>query len=510
MRARNRQMTRLLGCAALTLASPVLAGVPQVRTSVGSISGETVGQGAVFKGIPFGASTGGAARWRPPQPVKPWKGVRPATAFGPICPQPIRDGKRADAMQSEDCLTVNVASAKLGKDARQPVLVLAHGGAYFVGSGGDGFDSSARIFTARGIVVVSFNYRLGRLGFFAHPGLRVEQPQSPVGNYWLMDQVAALQWVRRNIAAFGGDPNRVTILGCSAGGSSINALMSSPSARGLFAGASAHSGGGLINATRPLVQAEEEGMAFARRAGVEGGGAAAIGRLRALDVPQLLAADPGPPNFGAIVDGRTLVEETAVAFAKGHAARVPFIAGSTSNEASVFGLMGFDAEVLRQRFGIDLGALRKVYDPEGRLDDTELLRQVQTDFIFTAGATGLATLAGRWQPSWAYHFAYLPEAEKAQAGAPHCADMGYTFGTSDKASDPSSLRVAAMNRDYLANFVKTGDPNGAGLPAWPQFKGDHRSLLLVGDTAEAVPDFRARQLRYWYQLWARRTGQPLD
>jgi para-nitrobenzyl esterase len=491
----------------LNTSLPAAAPLPVVTTSAGPVRGSTQGDGAVFKGIAYAAPPIGALRWKPPRPVNPWKEVKDASQFGPICPQPV-DERRKGQPQSEDCLTINVATPKLANSANLPVLVMVHGGAYFVGSSRERFDDAARIYNARGIVVVSMNYRLGRLGFFAHPGLRAEAPGDMTGNYWLMDQIAALRWVKRNIASFGGDPAKVTILGCSAGGSSINALMAAPAARGLFARASAHSGGGINNATRPLERAESEGVAFAARAGVHGEGAEALAQLRALDPATIRAADPGAPNYGAIVDGRLLPEETAISFAQGRIARVPFIVGSTSNEASIFGLMGFDEGVLKRRFGIDMAEVRRIYDPDGRLVPAELLRQVQTDFIFTAGATALGRMAARWQPSYAYHFAYVPAAQRADMpGAPHCADQGYIFDDPKLTADPANARIARTIQDYWANFIKTGNPNGAGLPQWLQYKGADPSILMVADDIRPVADFRSAQLRYWHALWAKRTGQ---
>jgi para-nitrobenzyl esterase len=501
-----RTTIRLLACGAAMVILPGATADPVVVTASGPVRGAADAKGEIFRGISFAAPPTGALRWAPTRPVAPWSGTRDATRFGPICPQPA-DERRKGLPQSEDCLTLNVASPALGQQAKLPVLVMVHGGAYFVGSGRDQFDDAARIYNKRGIVVVSFNYRLGRFGFFAHPGLRADQPGAPTGNYWLMDQVAALKWVNRNIGAFGGDPSKVTILGCSAGGSSINALMATPPARGLFARASAHSGGGINNATRPLALAEEQGVAFAARARVRGRDADAIARLRTLAPAMIIAADPGPPNFGAIVDGRMLPQETALAFAKGEIARVPFLVGSTSNEASIFGLMGLDEPALKARFGIDIAQARPAYERDGPLAKAELLRQVQTDFIFTSGATALGRLAARWQPSYAYHFAYVPPARRAIApGAPHCADMRYIFGEKELMKDPENARIGAMMQNYWANFIKTGNPNGAGLPEWPQYKGATPSLLLVNDKTKALPGFRAAQLSYWHGLWTKRVG----
>lgn len=492
--------------AAPATAGPAGEAVPVVSTDLGPVRGVALGRGAAWRGIPFAAPPVGALRWREAQPAQPWQEVRAATAFGADCIQPAREG-RASFAQSEDCLTLTVVTPN--RAARDlPVLVSVHGGAFFVGSGRYIADRDLSPMVRQGIILVSANYRLGRFGFFAHPALTAEAGRG-TGNFWLSDQVAALQWVKRNIRAFGGDPGNVTILGCSAGGSSVNSLMVAPQAGGLFARASVHSGGGLFNATRPLAQAEEEGVAFAERVGVREQGISALSALRALDPAAIVMGDPGPPNFGAIVDGHFLSEPIALAFAAGRQAPVPLIAGSTSNEASVFGLMGFDATVLKSRFGIDIAAIRPVYEAQGPLSDAEMLRRVQTDFLFTSAALGMSALASRRAPAWTYHFAYVPRAERASVpGAPHCADMDYLFGLRDPA-DAADRRVAATLRGYWRNFIRNGDPNGRGLPAWPRTGPSLLSPMLLGDRASAQRDFQRDRIAIWHSKWRRESGAAI-
>lgn len=489
---------------------------PVVETDLGKVRGATRDKGAVFKGIPFAAPPVGELRWRAAVPAAAWDGVRDATAFGPVCIQPVRPGEDGGAPQSEDCLSLNIATPDLSA-RRLPVLVSIHGGAYFVGSNRYLMERDVPALVDQGVVLVSPNYRLGRMGFFAHPALTTEAEaegpagsQGVVGNYWLSDQIAALQWVKRNIARFGGDPDNITILGCSAGGSAVNALLASPAARGLFQRASVHSGGGLFNATRPLDRAEQQGTAFAGRVGVQGADADALRRLRALTPAQVLAGDPGPPDFGAIVDGRLLPQSISAAFAGGDTATVPVISGSTSDEASVFGLMGFDAGVLADRFGIRMDDLRAAY---GDLDDKEMLRQVQTDFIFTSAAMGMAALtANAGRPAYAYHFDYVAQAQRGQvAGVAHCGDMPYTFAPAHaRGQDPllgKDAEIAGLMQGYFLNFIRTGDPNGAGLPAWPRFTPETFTPLVIADETGGVPGFRARQLAPWYAKWSAETGQ---
>lgn len=493
--------------AATAAASLLLVGAapiePIVRTTLGPVRGTARDGAFLFAGLPYAAPPIGERRWKATMPATPWRGIRDATQFGPDCPQPPRSG--VTNPQSEDCLTLNIATPD--PTARKlPVIVSIHGGAYFAGSGRELLGHGVPAIVRDGVVLVAPNYRIGRLGFFAHPALSAEAPRA-TANYWLMDQVAALKWVRANIARFGGDPDNVTIIGCSAGGSSINALMASPAARGLFARASAHSAGGLFNANRALAQGEQQGLAFAGRVGVAGNDAATLSSLRALSVRQILAGDSGAPDFGAVVDGTWLPRPLSVAFARGEIARVPLISGSTSNEASVFGLMGFDATVLARRFGIDLAAVAPAYGP---LDAKELLRQVQTDFIFTAAAMGMTAMAARnGAPTWSYHFDYVNDARRgAVPGAAHCEDRGYWFGTQHDPS-PRDAAVGRTMRGYLLNYARTGNPNGPGLPVWKPSRPGMVSPLRIGTEAAMAPDFRKRQLTPWYAKWEAETGERL-
>jgi para-nitrobenzyl esterase len=475
-----------------------------VVTDHGSVRGEAFGPGAAFRGIPFAAPPVGPLRWREAQPLKPWRGVREAKAFGANCIQP-ETAERAGQPQSEDCLTLTVVTPDR-KAHGLPVLVSIYGGAFFVGSGRYIADKDLSPIVRRGVMLVSPNYRVGRMGFFAHPALNAEAGRG-TGNFWLSDQIAALRWVKANIARFGGDPAKVTILGCSAGGSSINALMASPLPRGLFARAASHSGGGFFNATRAMADALPQGVAFAARAGVTDSGAAGLAQLRALTPAQVLAADPGPPNFGAIIDGYLLPKQISATFAAGEQAHVPFITGSTSNEASVFGLMGFDAKILEERFGIDFAKVRQAYGP---LPEAELLRRVQTDFLFTSAAQGMAGLAARAAPTWSYYFDYVPQAERGSTpGAPHCADMRHIFGLAE-AETQADRTIDTLLQDYTYNFIATGDPNGSGPATWPRTVPGRPTPLVIRDTARADVNFKPDELAYWFAKWRTETGLTVE
>lgn len=477
---------------------------PVVTTDAGKVRGELIGKGAAFRGIPFAAPPVGELRWRDARPAALWRGVRDATRFGPACVQRDEEG-RPSLEQSEDCLSINVLTPDLGA-RKLPVLVSIHGGAYAFGSNRYVADQGISPLLAKGVVLVAPNYRVGRLGFFAHPALTAEVGRGN-GNFWLSDQILALDWVRRNIANFGGDPGNVAILGCSAGGSSVNALMASPRARGLFAKASVHSGGGLFNANRPLEQAERQGVEFARRAGIQSTDAGALRQLRALSPEAILAADPGPPDFGAIVDGHYLTASLSQIFARGEQARVPMVAGSTSNEASVFGLMGFDAAMLRSRFGIDLDVIGPIYRAQhGDLTDAELLRRVQTDFLFTSAALGMSAMHSWVTSAWAYHFDYVPPAQRGSLpGAAHCDDIPYFFGPLP-ATDDQSVALAATQGAWLYNFLANSDPNGAGLPEWPETRPDRHPALIIGNQGVSSRDMGGETMRFWFSKWKSETG----
>lgn len=472
---------------------------PVVVTGDGAVRGRALGgKGAAFRGIPYAAPPVGPLRWRDARPVAPWSDVLDATEFGPICPQRHNEGPAA-LPADEDCLTLNVVTPDVTARGL-PVLFSIHGGAFFIGSGRYIADRDLSPLVRRGVVLVSPNYRIGRFGFLAHPALTAEAGRG-TGNFWLSDQIAALHWVRRNIAGFGGDPEQVTVFGCSAGGSSTNTLLATDQARGLFVRASVHSGGGLFNSGRSLARAEAQGVAFAQRAGIGADDPDVLARLRALTVDEILAADPDAPDFGAITDGHYIRQPLARSFARGERAKVPLIVGSTSNEASIFGMMGFDAATLEAKFGLALDELRPIYEADGPIDDGELLRRVQTDFIFSAASLWLAALAARSGPTWSYHFDYVPPAQRdTKPGASHCADMPYIVAD-DPRRTAEDEQIAETQQAYWYNFIATGDPNGPGLPEWPPVAPDTIAPRLVRDDTRVMPGFQQTVLNYWRDRW---------
>ena len=471
------------------LAMLLMAASPVVTIDGGALRGAEAEGVASFKGIPYAAAPIGPLRWHAPEPPAPWQGEREATALGNDCFQVRLPGDVAntDQLQSENCLFLNVWTPKPQAGAKLPVMVWIHGGGFTNGSGGAAILDGSRL-AARGVVVVTFNYRLGRFGFFAHPALTKESGAGPTGNWGLMDQIAALQWVKRNIAAFGGDPGNVTIFGESAGGESVNRLMTSLAAKGLFAKGIAASGGGR-NSWPSLAEAEGKGAAFAKDAGVAGDDPAA---LRAIPAETVL----GKINFinsdearysGPITDGRIVTGDTDVLFAAGKQARIPYVVGSNSDELGFIPapfLAGFNAKTTAE-LGAGAEAVRAAYGSPAAYD-----RSIASDVTFTEPALALARRHAKVAPAWLYRFGYVAEAKrKPDLGASHATDVPYQFDNLDKIGAPVSAADQAVAKalvDRWVRFAKTGDPG------WPRFAGAAPVKLSIGnDKAEPVPAVEA-------------------
>jgi len=502
-----KPMSAILATILCVLAAPALAGMDTVTIAQGALHGSAGDDVVAFRGIPFAAPPVGPLRWRPPGPAPIWQGVREATSFGPECLQPEFPG-RPSMSSSEDCLTLNVwTPADRAPGARLPVMVWIHGGSFVSGTGASPIYNGAT-FAKAGVVLVTLNYRLGRFGFFAHPALTAETPKGPLANYGLMDQIAALKWVRSNIAAFGGDPANVTVLGESAGAMSVNDLMVSPLARGLFAKAISESGFGRTRAPS-LADAEAAGAEIARQAGVNGTDAAALAALRALP-PQALVGRPsglGDPLFlRPVLDGVILREQVAEAFAAGRQARVPYLEGGNSWEASLFPEVRKHPQFILARLGDKAASVAALY---GESDDpARLAADLTTDQQMIEPDRYLARQMVKARlPAWVYFFSYVPAAERDQdLGARHGAEIGFVFdnlprfpityaGRMIAAATPDDEAIARAMHAYWVAFAKTGDPGAAGGVPWPRFDAASEAVLEFGaDGVHVRPDFRAARL----------------
>ena len=470
---------------------------PTVRVGQGALVGVAADGVESFKGVPFATPPVGPLRWRMPQRPAAWEGERSATDYGAICIQPPSNGDPGvgPLPMSEDCLTLNVWTPEARGDGPLPVMVWIHGGGYNNGSGSAALYDGGNL-ARRGVVVITVNYRLGRLGFFDHPALAAERgPGEPAGNYGLMDQIAALEWVRDNAAAFGGDPGKVTIFGESAGGAAVTQLMVAPTARGLFHRAVVQSGMGrqrsaelaLDRPGRP--SAQSLGRAWARGAGL---GEATAEDLRAVPAERLLNPMPAFYSDNLIVDGVVLTEDVVEAFAAGRQAPVPLVLGANSAEfwwirpsdAGAYGrtddaMTEAEHEALLAAFGGSEG-----YD-----------QHVVSDLVFNEPARHLARLhASAGHPTYLYRFDVVPESNpEPSGGATHASERPYVFDnlhTVGRPTGPRDDQAATVMADYWTTFAARGNPDGPGRPAWPEF-GAARDRLLEftndGPVAKPIP-----------------------
>lgn len=504
-----------------------LVASPTVRIASGMLRGVTEGNVTVFKGIPFAAPPISELRWRPPQPLMPWKGIRDARSFGPNCAQGgwgTALGKLADG-SSEDCLYLNVwKPVTATTNANLPVMVWIHGGG-FTGGSGSSPQNFGHAFSNQGVILVNINYRLGRLGFFAFPALSKEHPGEPKGNYGYMDQIAALQWIQKNIAAFGGDPKNVTIFGFSAGGVSVHSLMTIPAAKGLFHKAISESGGGRdgVLTGRPIskenadsfypVSAETIGVNFARKQGIEGTDAAALAKLRGLSVEKIIDGGQetdgqgGPRIYsGPILDGKLVVETAETAYMMGRQINIPLIIGNCSAEiGGPFVNASKSKDELFSLFGELESEAKAAYDPDRNKDFSEVITTFNTDWVWGEPARMIAKVfAGKGSPTYLYQFGYVPASSQQRSpyGAGHGSEVSFVFNTlhsrwgAPAEATAEETELAKIMSTYWANFAKTGNPNGKGLPEWPGYHAKSEVVLDIPLNGKPVSKPDPRKARF--------------
>ena len=500
------------------------ASAPQVKTRSGPVQGKDDGKVKSFLGIPYAAPPVGDLRWRAPQPVAKWSGVRKATEFGQHCMQGKVFGDMVfhDPGASEDCLTLNLWVPDKHVDPKLPVMVWIYGGGFVAGTTSEARQDGYHL-AQQGVIVVSMNYRLGVFGFLVHPELAKESGHNSAGNYGLLDQLAALAWVHDNIAAFGGDPGNVTIFGESAGSFSVSAQMASPLAKGLFQKAIGESGGAFSRTGLPFEALSVRGEKDAKLV-QDKLRASTLAELRALPAEKLLEpfAPPKSPgfDFGPDVDGYFLPESVPAIFAAGKQNDVALIAGWNHDEGSfelAFSPRKPTAESFKATAQKDFGGKAEEFLRLYPADSDEHAGRSALDY---AGDKFIALSTWDWieaasktgkQPIYRYRFDMSPFSKDPNAprlGAYHSAEIEYVFGQLDSKTDvtwrDSDRQVSAMMQKYWANFAKNGNPNGPGLADWPAYTAADGwpVMILSAEPAAKKDDLRARYL-FLSKEWAR-------
>jgi para-nitrobenzyl esterase len=483
------RLSLLLLTSLLAGTATISAAIPEpVRIDTGLITGTstTTEDVRVFKGIPFAAPPVGDLRWRAPQPAAHWDGVRKADQFGPVCMQ-NRNPNATGPAPSEDCLYANVWTSAKAATERRPVIVWTYGGAFTGGSGSEPrYDGEA--LARKGAVVVTYNYRLGAFGFFAHPELTKESGHDASGNYGMMDMAAALHWVQRNIASFGGDPARVTIAGESAGAFLVSAMVGSPEGKGLFKRAISQSGAWMgigIGKMTTRAQAEEAGVKLAQSMG-----SSSLAEMRAKPAGDLLKNGRGA---GIVVDGWYVPEDLSATFAKGKENDADVLVGSNRDEGTFFARPGtnvsaaeFEARA-KQRFGDLAAAYARLY-PAGTDAEAAAAQLATTRDEMGWHMRTWALLQGKHSKdkSYLYYFTRVPPVAEGRPsrGATHTAELSYMFNNLLPGAPWTDIdkKLAETMSSYWVNFAATGNPNGKGLPEWHVYSEKAAQAMVLGDT----------------------------
>ncbi len=486
-----------------------------VKTAGGLVQGTSEDGLMVYRGIPFAAPPVGDLRWRAPQPAANWDGVLQATNFGP---SPIQ-GSRTGPSMSEDCLYLNVWTPAKSAGDHIPVLVWIYGGGFSAGSTSDHAYSGEKL-AKKGVVFVSINYRVGQLGFLAHPELSAETTNHVSGNYGLLDMIAGLQWVRKNIAAFGGDPDKVTIFGESAGGIAVSMLCASPLAKGLFTGAMSESGGSFgpprsstnfpgENLKR-LADAEHAGAAYAKSAGVS-----SIAELRKI-TPDKLPAGRNAGSSWPIIDGWVIPDDQYNLYAAGKYNDTPILVGYNSDEGASFSPPRTPEDYLanvKARYGKFADDLITAY-PAGSNTVAKTARDLARDATFGWHTWTWARLQAQTGKSKVFYYyfdqhpVYSESSPRANYGSSHGSEVPYVFehlNTNNPQIKPADLDISDAMSTYWVNFAKHGDPNGEGVPAWPAFSDSNPQVMYFNQTPHVGPVPSAESLKVLdsYFAWRR-------
>lgn len=504
----------LLAAVALLLGACTKLQPGQVKVEGGIIQGTVTEDLTIYKGIPFAAPPVGDLRWKAPQPVEKWEGVKQTIDYAPA---PMQGGNPASG-KSEDCLYLNVWTPAKSADEKLPVLVWIYGGGFSFGSTSDPVHNGEHL-ARKGVVLVSVAYRVGQLGFLAHPELSAENPNKVSGNYGLLDQIAGLQWIQNNIAAFGGDPNKVTIFGESAGGISVSMLCASPLTKGLIHGAISQSGGsfGPTRPTtfpgenmKPLQQAEQEGVAYAEKVG-----ATSISELRKMDADKL-PMGMGMGGAWPIVDGYVIPDDQFKLYEAGNYNDIPVLIGYNSDEGLSFPAGRTPEEFVasvQRRFGPFADSLLLAY-PLTNNEVKRSARNLMRDAAFGWHTWSWARLQSQTGKSsvFLYYFdQHAPREEgspQADHGTPHGVDVPFVFKNLD-ANNPnttqSDLEISEIMATYWTNFAKNGNPNSEGVTEWPAFTNEYPQAMYLGPDARvgSVPDEASLKVLDAYFAWRR-------
>jgi para-nitrobenzyl esterase len=511
----------LMAIALAAAAAPALAQIRQAKVTGGTIAGTVVDGISQFKGIPFAAPPLGDLRWKAPQPVKPWSGVRQTTAFGPACVQdPVMGNRMAPGVPlSEDCLFLDVWTAARTPGEKRPVIVCIYGGGFTGGMTSAPLYDGAN-FARKGVVFVSISYRVGAFGFLATPDLSRESGHGS-GNYGMLDQIAALHWIQRNIARFGGDPSKVTVLGHSAGGFAVSMLAGSPVAKGLFRAVISESGANFMppqdsdwagGSIQTLQMCETAGQKW-----LESLGAPTLTQARALSADKLNAAQrgPGTPHFWPAVDGYVITGDQYTLWREGRFNDTPILVGDVSDEAAAFGGQktdpaAFEAAV-RRGYGKQADSILAVYPHATAEQAVRAATQLRSDTTFDWGQYTWARLAAAHGRHKAYVYYFDRPSAMNPNGSSHGQEVGYVFGNlgvGGRAAPTDGDRALSQQmQGYWVNFATTGSPNGTGLPEWPVFSAAAPLVMRFGVNPGPAPipnQDRLKALDAYYD-W-RRTG----